>query len=70
MRVLGLIYLFQLHDNQEHPDKPLLEHVHELIGKLEALGIQPSPEDADDGGEDDWEDAEGSDDDDEDVEMS
>ena len=47
-----------------------MEHVHELIGKLEALGIQPSPEDADDGGEDDWEDAEDSDDDDEDVEMS
>ena len=61
--------LYQLHVNQEHPDKPLLEHVHELISKLEALGIQPSPEDADEG-EDEWEDADNSDDSDEDVDMS
>lgn len=59
----------QLHVNEEHPDKPLLEHVRELASKLEALGIQPSSEDADEGGEDGWEDAEG-DDSGEDVEMA
>ncbi|OBZ72192.1 hypothetical protein A0H81_07962 [Grifola frondosa] len=59
-----------LHTNQEHPDAPLLEHVHELITKLDALGIQPSPENDDSGNEDGWEDVEGSDDSDEDVEMS
>ncbi|CCM01385.1 uncharacterized protein FIBRA_03436 [Fibroporia radiculosa] len=53
-----------LHVNQEHPDKPLLEHVLELIAKLEALGIQPSPEGADEEENDSWEDAEGSDDED------
>ncbi|EPT05567.1 hypothetical protein FOMPIDRAFT_1155364 [Fomitopsis schrenkii] len=58
-----------LHVNEEHPDKPLLEHVRELASKLEALGIQPSSEDADEGGEDGWEDAEG-DDSGEDVEMA
>ncbi|KAH9838479.1 uncharacterized protein C8Q71DRAFT_832634 [Rhodofomes roseus] len=58
------------HVNQDHPDKPLLEHVHELIGKLEALGIQPSPEDGDDEDANGWEDVEGSEDSDEDVEMS
>ncbi|GJE88637.1 TPR-like protein [Phanerochaete sordida] len=55
-----------LHEAQEHPDAPLLEHVHELIGKLAAQGVQPSPED--DGDEDDeggWEDE-----DDADVEMA
>lgn len=59
--------------NQEHPDVPLLEHVEELIGKLEALGVKSSPDEEDDGeegeeGEEgDWEDADGSD---SDVEMS
>ncbi|KAF7797097.1 hypothetical protein EIP86_008289 [Pleurotus ostreatoroseus] len=60
-----------LHVNQEHPDVPLLEHVKELIGKLEALGINSSPDEEDDGeeGEEgDWEDVDGSDD--SDVEMS
>ena len=47
----------------------LLEHVRELIAKLEALGIQPSPEEEGNAGEDGWEDIEGSDDDG-DVEMS
>ena len=50
---------------------PLLEHVKELIAKLESQGIQPSPEDEGeegDGDEDGWEDADGEDD--EDVEMS
>lgn len=60
----------QLHINQEHPDTPLLEHVCELTSKLEALGIQPSPEDVDEDGGDDWEDAEDSDPGEEDVEMS
>ncbi|KAH9945181.1 uncharacterized protein BXZ73DRAFT_73368 [Epithele typhae] len=56
-----------LHLSQEHPDAPLLEHTRELIGKLESLGIQPSPEqDGEDGEE--WEDAEESDEDD--VDMS
>lgn len=56
--------------NQEHPDLPLLEHVNELIGKLEELGVKPSPEEEgqeEGGGE--WEDVEDSDDDG-DVEMS
>ncbi|KAH9850375.1 hypothetical protein C2E23DRAFT_836255 [Lenzites betulinus] len=57
-----------LHINQEHPDKPLLEHARELIAKLESLGIQPSPEQDGSDGEG-WEDTEGSDED-EDVEMS
>ncbi|KAI0635934.1 hypothetical protein C8Q77DRAFT_1100465 [Trametes polyzona] len=58
-----------LHVNQDHPDKPLLEHARELIAKLESLGIQSSPEkeDSDEGG---WEDVEGSDEEDGDVEMS
>ncbi|KAG6812957.1 hypothetical protein H0H92_015076 [Tricholoma furcatifolium] len=59
-----------LHTNQEHPDTPLLEHTNELIAKLEALGVAPSPVDAEDGeGEDGWEDVEGNDDSDEDVDM-
>lgn len=56
--------------NQEHPDVPLLEHVEELMGELEALGVKSSPDEEDDGeeGEEgDWEDADGSD---SDVEMS
>ncbi|KAG5643011.1 hypothetical protein DXG03_001749 [Asterophora parasitica] len=62
-----------LFTNQEHPDKPLLEHVKELIAKLEALGIAPSPIDAGDGdgdgdGEGEWEDEEGNDG--SDVEMA
>lgn len=58
--------------NQEHPDAPLLEHVRELIAKLEALGIKASPDDEDDGEEgEDWEDIDGSDKSDgSDVEMS
>ncbi|KAG6817690.1 hypothetical protein H0H87_005449 [Tephrocybe sp. NHM501043] len=59
-----------LHTNQEHPDAPLLEHVAELLGKLDALGIVPSPIDAgDDGGEGEWEDADDSGESDGDVEM-
>ncbi|EDR08558.1 uncharacterized protein LACBIDRAFT_297372 [Laccaria bicolor S238N-H82] len=59
-----------LHRNQEHPDQPLLEHVKELITKLDALGIASSPlEDGNDeeGGE--WESIDGSEDEDGDVEM-
>ncbi|KAG5634925.1 hypothetical protein H0H81_000315 [Sphagnurus paluster] len=60
-----------LHTNQEHPDTPLLEHVKELIAKLEALGIAPSSIDAGEGEQEDgWEDIPGSDDSDGDVEMS
>lgn len=75
---LRQIYLFdlvfaKLHRNQEHPDKPLLEHVRELISKLDSLGIPASSlEDEDEGGEDeegDWESVDGSMDGDGDVEM-
>jgi len=58
-----------LFTNQEHPDTPLLEHVKELIAKLDALGIQPSPIDAEDD-EDGWEDDGGSEDGDGDIDMS
>jgi len=59
-----------LHTNEEHPDVPLLEHVKELIGKLDILGITASPTDDGDGvgeGENEWEDD--SEDGDGDVEM-
>ena len=45
----------QLHTNEEHPDVPLLEHVRELIAKLDALGIVPSPTEEGDDGAGDWE---------------
>jgi hypothetical protein len=32
----------QLHVNQDHPDKPILEHTQELTGKLDLRGIKPS----------------------------
>ena len=61
----------QLHKNQDHPDKPILDHVQELISQLEAAGIKPSPmeegEEGDGGG--DWEEVD-SEDEDGDVEMS
>ncbi|KAJ6494846.1 hypothetical protein C8R47DRAFT_1194737 [Mycena vitilis] len=57
-----------LHTNEGHPDTPLLEHVKELVAKLDALGIKPSPVDDDQEGE--WEDADDSEDDDGDVEMA
>ncbi|KAJ7285007.1 hypothetical protein C8J57DRAFT_1290131 [Mycena rebaudengoi] len=59
-----------LHTNEGHPDTPLLEHVKELVTKLEALGILPSPVDEDDGQEGEWEDMDGSEDGDGDVEMA
>ena len=43
-----------------------MEHVQELISKLDALGIKPSPADEEDGG--DWEEVD-SEDDDGDIEM-
>jgi len=53
-----------LHRNQEHPDKPLLEHIQELIEQLDDLGIAASPlDDEYEGDEDD----EWATDDDEDV---
>ena len=52
--------------SQRHPDTPMLEHVQELISKLDSLGIQPSPDD-EDGDGNEWEDV---DDSDEDVDMS
>lgn len=48
-----------LHTNEEHPDTPLLEHVKELIAKLDALGVTASPMEDGDGegdGEGEWED--------------
>ncbi|KAJ7170707.1 hypothetical protein C8R43DRAFT_980582 [Mycena crocata] len=61
-----------LHTNEGHPDTPLLEHVRELVGKLDALGIKPSPvdEDGGEGQEGEWEDVDGSEDGDGDVEMA
>jgi tetratricopeptide (TPR) repeat protein len=59
-----------LHTNEEHPDVPLLEHVRELIGKLETLGIMPSLPEEGDSGVLDWEDVEDSEGEDGDVEMS
>ena len=59
----------QLHLNQNHPDIPLLEHVKELIGKLDILGVKSSPDDdytAQDEGV--WEDVDGNED--SDVDMS
>jgi hypothetical protein len=56
-----------LHLAQEHPDLPIRDHVRELIGQLDALGIKPSS-DGDDG--EVWEGFGDEDsDDDEDVEM-
>jgi hypothetical protein len=51
----------QLHENQEHPDRPLLVHAKELTDQLEKLGIHSSPvedDEEDDGGqaEEYWED--------------
>ncbi|KXN84744.1 UPF0661 TPR repeat-containing protein C16D10.01c [Leucoagaricus sp. SymC.cos] len=59
-----------LHLNQDYPDKPILAHVEELITKLEALGVKPSPIDEGDGvddGEGEWEDV--SEDEDGDIRM-
>ncbi|KAK7050993.1 hypothetical protein VNI00_005105 [Paramarasmius palmivorus] len=56
-----------LHVNENHPDTPLLDHVGELIGKLEALGIKASPPGEEDGDEGEWVDE---DSEDEDVVMS
>ena len=63
---------FKLHMNEGHPDTPLLEHVKELVEKLDALGIKPSPvgDEEGDGGQEDWEDVDGSEDEDGDVEMA
>ena len=67
-------FLTKLHRNQDHPDKPLLEHTKELIEKLDSLGIPASPLDDEDGagGEenDEWDTDNGeSVDEDGDVEM-
>jgi len=63
-----------LHTDEGHPDTPLLEHVRELIKKLDSLGIQPSSAEEGDSVAEDWEDAEGSEseggDGDGDVEMT
>lgn len=50
---------------------PLLEHVKELISKLDEMGIKPSPteEAGGEGDEDEWESDDGSLDGDGDVEM-
>jgi len=58
----------QLHQQQEHPDTPLLQHAQELIAKLDELGIKPSPlEDEEEG--DGWESVDESVDGDGDVDM-
>ncbi|KAG7089599.1 hypothetical protein E1B28_011266 [Marasmius oreades] len=58
-----------LHINEQHPDTPLLDHVRELIAKLDALGIKVSTEEDGADGEGEWID-EDSADEDGDVEMS
>jgi len=47
----------QLHLNEGHPDAPLLEHSKELISRLDALGITPSPPEGEDDASvsDEWE---------------
>lgn len=60
----------QLHQNEEHPDKPLLGHVEELIAKLDELGIKSTPLDGDGDEEEGWDSVEGSIGGDCDVEMS
>ena len=55
--ILTILLLIKLHRNQDHPDKPIMEHTKELIVKLESLGIAASPLDEGDGAEDeddDW----------------
>ncbi|KAH7907706.1 hypothetical protein BJ138DRAFT_1092322 [Hygrophoropsis aurantiaca] len=47
-----------LHIAQDHPDAPLLEHVQELLGRLDQAGIEASPVDMDADGEG-WEDDDG-----------
>ncbi|KIK63093.1 hypothetical protein GYMLUDRAFT_41404 [Collybiopsis luxurians FD-317 M1] len=62
-----------LHMHQEHPDKPLLEHVQELIANLEGMGIKASApgEGEEEGDEAEWVDEEAEiEDEDGDVEMS
>ncbi|TFK47776.1 TPR-like protein [Heliocybe sulcata] len=59
----------KLSANEANPDVPMTEHVKELIGQLQALGVEPSPEGEGEGDEDGWEDAEESEGD-SDVEMS
>ncbi|KAF8554428.1 hypothetical protein OG21DRAFT_1508962 [Imleria badia] len=58
-----------LHASQGHPDVPLLEHVKELVGALDAFGIQPSPVEEEDSNDEEWEEV-SDDDEDEDVEMA
>jgi hypothetical protein len=69
---LTIVFYDQLHVREAHPDIPLLQHAKELIAKLDALGITPSPPaEGDVGGEDDdWEDVEGSEDEDGDIDMA
>ncbi|KAJ4477172.1 hypothetical protein J3R30DRAFT_3657685 [Lentinula aciculospora] len=62
-----------LHNNQQHPDKPLLEHTQELIANLEGMGIKATPPDEgdDERNDSDWVDDDAdSEDEEEDVEMS
>ncbi|TCD69341.1 hypothetical protein EIP91_007897 [Steccherinum ochraceum] len=58
-----------LHEGQDHPDTPMLDHVKELVGKLEEVGVKPSADEDGGDGEGGWEDVQDSDEDD-DVEMS
>ncbi|KAI9566812.1 hypothetical protein HD554DRAFT_2205794 [Boletus coccyginus] len=55
-----------LHASQGHPDIPLLDHVKELVGALDALGIHPAEEEGDD---EEWEEV-SDDDEDGDIEMA
>ncbi|GAB1525230.1 hypothetical protein RhiTH_008387 [Rhizoctonia solani] len=53
-----------LHVGQQHADKPMLDHVNELLAKLDELGIKPSSEHGEENDDEGWVDE------DDDVEMS
>jgi len=64
-----------LHVQQGHEDELLAQHVRELLGELEKLGVYTTPPEEEGGGEEgeedeDWVDEEDADQDEEDVEMS
>ncbi|KAJ1300064.1 hypothetical protein OPQ81_002546 [Rhizoctonia solani] len=53
-----------LHVGQQHPDKPMLAHIDELLSKLDELGIRPTSERGEENDDEEWVDE------DDDVEMS
>ncbi|CAG7855132.1 SubName: Full=Uncharacterized protein {ECO:0000313/EMBL:CCA68891.1} [Serendipita indica DSM 11827] len=55
-----------LFGNQNHPDTAMLSHAHELVKQLQDMGVKSS--NLDPGDDEEWEDVEGSED--EDTEMA